>query len=143
MSNVYLEKIAQILEQHEKVAGDKLRGVISPAWMNKSIAEKHNQKAHANWGQVLESHAGGEARKDLRSGVEGGIGAAIGAGAGNGAGYALSKKYSPSPKNLSRVRGTRVGTAIGAAVLGGIGTVHGMYKSVKNQEAEMHKKYSK
>lgn len=119
MTNKYLEKIA---------SDHMIRGMISPAWQQNAIAKDHGHSSAGNWGQALEKHVGGDSRQAMRSGVEGAVTGAIG-----GAVSRLATLNNPSSAKITRA-------VSGASAV--IGSLHGWYKSTKNQAAEAHKKYS-
>lgn len=118
MSNIYLEKLS----------GDKMRGYISPAWMEHSIAKKNNKEGPKGVMANVGSHVKGTLRVMGRGLVESVAGAGVGAGAGALASLALKK----DPK---------VGATIGAGLGQGVGSLSGTFNSLKNQEKGMHKYY--
>lgn len=132
MTNKYLEKVAEILEQHEKMAGDKMRGYLSGAWMENSIAKKHGKEGPTGFKANAGSHLKSYARTAVRGLAEGAVGQAVGAGVGKVVSMASKGRIHPGISNL-------VGQQVGSTA----GGIHGVVKSLKNQESEMHAKYSK
>lgn len=119
MTNKYLEKIAS----------DHMReGYLSPAWQENAIAKDHGKKGLEGVGPNVKKHLIGVSRAVGRGYLEAAGAGAAGAGVGALAGKAFGK--------------TLVGALAGAAVGAYGGLSHGAYKSIKNQAAEAHKKYS-
>lgn len=116
------------LEKKAK-ADETLRGIISPAWQENHIAKKHGEKGLEGVGANVKKHLTGDLRVVGRSLVEGAAGGWLGRAAGAAAGK-LAKKD------------PRTAAALGAMSGYYAGAVHGQIKSLKNQAAEAHAKYS-
>jgi hypothetical protein len=126
-------KKAEIMENKylTKLAGDKMRGYISPAWMEHSIAKKEGEQGPKGVVANVGSHVKGGLRIVGRGTVEG-AGTGIASG---GLMYGVGKLLKMNPAKLE-------GVALTTGVIGQhIGSIHGAVKSLKNQEKEMHDKY--
>jgi hypothetical protein len=130
---IKLEKKAEEIMENKylnKVANDhKLRGYISPAWQENSIAKDHGREGLKGVGANVGKHITGHIRV-LGRGVAESLG---GAGVGVGAGALIAKLTKKNPQ---------LGALIGANLGYVTGGVHGVVKSLKNQAAEAHLKYS-
>lgn len=122
--NKYLEKIA---------ADHMLRGYISPAWQENTIAREHGQEGLKGFKDNAKKYLTGLGRTAGRAALEGGVGSL----AGGAAGLGLSKLV----KNRMPIT-SLLAPYIGGSLGGFTGGIHGGYKSLKNQAAEAHAKYS-
>lgn len=113
--------------------GEIARGSLSPAWMENHIAGKHGKKGPEGFVDNAKSHLKGALRANGRSVVEGAGGAVAGAGVGHLAG----KLVGGDPRRAA------LGAVVGGATGLYGGAIHGAYASLRNQAAEMHKKYKK
>lgn len=109
---------------------DAAKGLLSPAWMENSIAAKHGKKGPTGFRENMQAHTQGVSRANRESLLSGMAGAAAGAGLGAGVAARLSReRIAPS------------------ALIGGFtgllgGSTYGSYKSMQTQAKELHKKYS-
>lgn len=131
MTNKYLEKIAK---------DHMLKGYVSPAWQENAIAKDHGKEGLKGTGANVKKHLIGGLRTAGRGYAHGAAGGAAGAGVGAALGAAGSAIK-------GGLKGAKSGGGVGALV-GGIagaygGVYHGVHKSLRNQAAEAHKKYSK
>jgi hypothetical protein len=117
-------------EEMQKEAGDKLRGVVSPAWMENHIAKEHGKEGPKGALANVKSHLKGSIRASGRGFAEAIGGGAVGAAAGAGVAALTRGKVHPT-----------TGAAVGGYVGYNAGGIHGMTKSLGNQSKEMHEKY--
>lgn len=113
MTNKYLEKIA---------ADHILKGLISPAWQQHAIAKEHGHRGPEGLGPNITSHFVGTGRAGGRAWLD-------------GTGLRVAGRLIGS---VGGTKGEEAGAALGTLA----GSVHGYYKSLKNQAKEHHEDYS-
>ena len=122
--NKYLEKIA---------SDHMLRGYISSAWQENAIAKEHGQEGLKGFKANAKKELIGKGRVFGRSVLEG----AAGSLAGEAAGLGVSKLV----RNRMPIT-SLLAPHVGKHLAGLAGALHGGYRSMKNQAAEAHAKYS-
>ncbi len=124
-----MNKFLSYLEKNAGAVADMARGYISPAWQENHIAKQHGKEGLKGVGPNVGKHITGAGRYLGRAMVESVAGGAAAAGAG-----ALVAKL--AKKDVA-------GAAMQAGIIGqNVGAMHGIYKSLRNQNEEAHKKYS-